>query len=270
MDYLSKKEIILLLEQYDARPLKKMGQNFLIDKNIIDKIISLVEPDDIVVEVGPGLGSITLGLEKKVKELICIEKDKKMVEILEKKIFPNNSKIKIIKGDILKEEIKIKKKYKVVANVPFYITSPMIRRFLEEKNPPEEMILLIQKEVAKRICSKPPEMNILALSVQFYADPKIIFPISRNSFWPLPNVDSAIINIKKTDRKYDVDPILFFKVLRSGFSRPRAQLLNNISNGLKLSREEAKKLLLESNVNPIRRAETLSLEEWIIISKHYA
>ncbi len=269
MNYLSKKEILTLLEEYDAKPLRKMGQNFLIDKNIIDKIISLVGPNDMVVEVGPGLGSITLGLEKKVKELICIEKDKKMVEILEKEIFPDNSKIKIIKGDILKEKINIKKKYKVVANVPFYITSPIIRKFLEEKNPPEEMILLIQKEVAKRICSKPPGMNILALSVQFYAEPKILFTISRNSFWPAPNVDSAIISIKRTNQKHDIDPNLFFKIVRAGFSRPRAQLLNNISNQLKLSRDETKNILLKSDVDPIRRAETLSLKEWARVVKSY-
>jgi len=265
---LSKSKIQKLLEKYDAKPLKKMGQNFLCDKNIINKIVSVVELSDTILEIGPGLGSLTIELSKKAKHVICVEKDKKMVEILKKETLTEKNNISIIEGDILKKEIEIKENYNIVANLPFYITSPVIRKFLEKNNPPQEMILLMQKEVAKRICANPPNMSILSLSVQFYADPKILFHVSRNSFWPIPNVDCSVIKIKfKNKPKINKD--LFFKIVKAGFSKPRAQLLNNLSNKLKLNKDSIKKDFAKINIDPTRRSETLKVEEWIKIGKLY-
>ncbi len=194
MDLTSKREIIELLEKYQTKPIKGFGQNFLINKEALKKIISLVKPEINVVEIGPGIGVLTKELSKKSKKIIAIEKDKKMVEIL-KETLKNYKNIKIVSKDILKipnsqlyllcqNNFNNKKQlipnYNVVSNLPYYIATAIIRKFLETKKPPQKMILTIQKELAQRICSSPPRMNILAVSVQFYADCKIIFNISKN------------------------------------------------------------------------------------------
>ena len=165
------------------KPIKHLGQNFLIDKNTVRKVIKTADlkPEDIILEIGPGLGALTQELAKKAKKIIAVEKDARMCQALKEQLkdFDN---IEIINQDILKFEIiklfknlKFKiKNYKIVANLPFYITAPVIRKFLESENPPQEMVLIIQKEVAQRISAQPPKMSILAVSVQFYAEAKII------------------------------------------------------------------------------------------------
>jgi len=156
----------------------------------------------------------------------------------------------------------------VVANIPYYLTSPLIRKFLEEKNPPQEMVLMLQKEVAQRICSKPPDMNLLAVSVQFYAEPKIISYVSKNCFWPAPKIDSAIIKIIPKIKK-QIKNDLFFKVVKAGFSQPRKQLVNNLSKTLKLTKEQTIALLIKNNIKPNQRAETLSIEDWIKLTNSF-
>jgi 16S rRNA (adenine1518-N6/adenine1519-N6)-dimethyltransferase len=250
-----------ILDKFNAKPSKRLGQNFLTDKNILQKIITSadIKKDDIILEVGPGTGILTAELAKKAKQVIAIEKDKKMVEVLVQSLkdFKN---VEVINQDILK--FNIDKKYKVVANIPYYLTSALIRKFLEDKNRPSQMILMIQKEVAQRICALPPNMSLLSASVQFYADPKILFYVSKNSFWPAPKVDSAVIKIEPKNKPDEVSQILFFKVVKAGFLQPRKQLIGNLSKGLKIKKEEAEKLLLENNINPKQRAETLSVEDW--------
>ena len=210
-------------------------------------------------EVGPGTGILTAELAQKAKRVIAIEKDKKMIEILGQSLkdFKN---VEIINQDILK--FNIDKKYKVVANIPYYLTSALIRKFLEDKNQPSQMILMIQKEVAQRIVATPPNMSILSASVQFYAEPKILFYVSKNSFWPAPKVDSAVIKIEPKNKPDQVSPTLFFNILKAGFSSPRKQLAGNLSKGLKIKKEEAEKLLLQNDIDPKQRAETLSMEDW--------
>jgi 16S rRNA (adenine1518-N6/adenine1519-N6)-dimethyltransferase len=254
------KEIKKTLEESEISPLKRFGQNFLVDMNVINKITSLASKDDLIVEVGPGLGSLTFGMARRCKKIIAIEKDKKFVQILKKERIDN---LEIIKEDILKlKEIPFKD-YKVISNLPFYITSPTIRFFLESKNPPNEMILLVQKEVAKRICSSPPDMSILAVSVQVYSTPKILFHVSRGSFWPSPKVDSSVISIKKLDRNINLDMKSFFRVVKAGFSHPRAQLLNNLSKSLKLDKSYTREKMISAGIAPERRAETVTVQEWI-------
>ena len=225
---MTKTQIRKLLKEYNIRPIKKLGQNFLIDKNITQKIIKTAElsKKDTVLEIGSGLGNITQELAQKAKKVIAIEKDKKLVEILKENL-KDCKNVEIIAGDVLKlvwesDSQKVGsptpnlKKYKIVANLPFYITSPVIRMFLESDNPPQKMIFLIQKEVAQRICAQV-KMNLLAVSVQFYAQPKIIHYVSKTCFWPQPDVDSAIIKI--TPRS-----------LRSPTPQKGVGLLNNLNN----------------------------------------
>jgi len=279
MDLTSKRIIKNLLEKYGVRPFKGWGQNFLIDKSVLKKIIESADlkKSDIVLEIGPGIGTLTFELARKVKKVIAVEKDPKMEEILRELLECWNVRnVKIIKRDILKLDLKpyTLNPYKIVANLPYYIVSPVIRKFLElTEVRPLEMILMVQKEVAQRICAKPPDMNLLAVSVQFYAKPEILFYVSKNSFWPRPKVDGAVLKIipltlTNTDRKL-TDTKLFFRIAKAGFSQPRKQLCNNLTKGLKLNKEKTKNWLLENQINPIQRAETLSIEDWFNLTKTY-
>jgi len=268
MDLTSKKTIKELLEKHETSPLKRLGQNFLIDKGILEKIITAgdIQPTDTILEIGPGLGLITQQLAQKAKKVIAVEKDSKMCRILEETL-KDYSNIEIIQKDILKHEIQIKN-YKVVANLPFYLTSHLIRRFLERDAPPREMILIVQKEIAQRICAKPPRMNFLSVSVQFYSKPKITSYISKSSFWPRPEVNAAIIKISEIKKNIPkINTELFFKIVSAGFSQPRKQLINNLSRKLKPSKEETKKWLLDNNIKPNQRAETLSINDWVKLTK---
>lgn len=258
-----------LLQQYQIKPNKRLGQNFLISQKTLQKIIQAanLSPKDIVLEIGPGLGILTQTLAQRVKKVIAIEKDKKIGQAL-KEILRDYQNVEIIVADALKiENSKLNlENYKLIANLPYYITSPVIRMFLESKNPPREMILLIQKEVAQRICAKPPKMNLLAVSVQFYSQPKIIAPVSKKAFWPQPKVDSAIIKIVPHSiviaRGAKQSPDKFFKVVKAGFASPRKQLINNLSQKLNLSREEIKRALFECNLDIQIRAANLSVDDW--------
>jgi 16S rRNA (adenine1518-N6/adenine1519-N6)-dimethyltransferase len=254
-----------LLQQYNLRPNKRLGQNFLIDQSVLKKIIQTadISQNDTILEIGPGLGILTQELAKRAKRVIAIEKDKRLAEILSKELGDYNN-IEIVHADILSYKLQVTS-YKIVANLPYYITSPVIRLFLESENPPQKMILLIQKEVAQRICAQPPRMNLLAISVQFYAQPKIISYVSKKSFWPQPQVDSAIIKITQIQKPKAINPERFFQVVKAGFSSPRKQLANNLSQKLNLSREQIKKALTQCGLPPQIRAENLRVEDWICL-----
>ncbi len=273
MDLTSVKTIKELLSKYDAQPLKTMGQNFLVNKFVLDKIIiaSDVGPKDIVLEIGPGIGTLTKELSKIAEKVIAVEKDKKMVEIL-KETLENQKNVEVVQGDVLlTTNYQLPTHYKVVANLPYYVTSPVIRKFLETKNPPDFMVLMVQKEVAQRICAKPPGMSLLAVSVQFYANAEIISYVKKSSFWPSPKVDSAIIKItpfKKTRRRRA--SVGFFNIVKAGFSQPRKQLANNLSKGLGEHKEKVQAWLLKNNIEPSQRAETLSVENWISLTNDFS
>lgn len=265
-------ELKMLLQKYQLEPSKRLGQNFLIDQNILYKIIAAADLSarDTVLEVGPGLGILTLAIAKSVKKIIAVEKDKQLSVILAGLLIKNHIKnVEIINQDILRYAPNIFS-YKLVANLPYYLTSALIRKFLEIKFPPSEMILMIQKEVAKRICSQPPKMNLLAVATQFYGQPRIIAYVSKNSFWPKPKVDSAIIKIKPLNKR----PALnftkqFFIIVKAGFAAPRKQLINNLIRGLKISRPKLENFLKNCGVSPQRRAETLTLKEWRRLAKQF-
>jgi 16S rRNA (adenine1518-N6/adenine1519-N6)-dimethyltransferase len=257
----------------EIQPKKSLGQNFLINAGILEKIVSAAElsPDDTVLEIGPGTGNLTKLLFEKSSRVIAVEKDCRLIEDLKIK-FPA---IKIVEEDALEfkpEEHGLKEgDYKIVANIPYYITSILLRTIFEKWPKPKLIVLTVQKEVAKRITAKPPDMSLLALSVQFYVEPKIVGYVSRGSFRPMPKVDSAII--KLTPRIFEVEPPtevqprIFFKVAKAGFSGKRKQLINNLVKNSGMIREDTLKIFETMGIEPDIRAENLSLNQWIELSK---
>lgn len=289
-----------LCREFNIKPARSRGQNFLITETIYDEIVNAAEisENDTVLEVGPGLGFLTTKLAKKAKKVIAVELDKKLAEYLRIGIEAKNIKnIDVINANILDfdpsrisqphptpprlakasaERVLSRErgKYKIVANLPYNITSIFLRKFLSGENKPELMVLMLQKEVAERIVAKPGDMSILALSVQFYADPELIRYVSKENFWPQPEVDSAIIKLKIKNYELRANPgkpILitvdkerdFFRLVKFGFSAKRKMLKNNLSGGLKIDQKEAENCLKLANITLKARAEDLSLSEWI-------
>jgi len=265
-----------VLRQYRLSPSKRLGQNFLIDKFAVKKVIKAAQltKNEVVLEIGPGLGALTQALAKAAGRVITVEKDFKMVEIL-KNSLRGVKNVKIIQADVLKTpntKYKIQDtRYKIVANLPFYLTAAVIRQFLESKKPPKEMILVVQKEVAQRICGSPPKMNLLSVSVQFYAKPKIVGFLSKKSFWPQPKVDSAILritNLKPQAPKTERD--LFFKVVKAGFSHPRKLLVNNLAKKINIEKDKVIEILQKNNISPALRSETLKISDWKKIARAFS
>ena len=257
-----------------------MGQNFLINQGILDKIIQAVEvePEDIIIEVGPGTGNLTEKLAKKADQVIAIEKDRRLIELLKEKF--KDSNIEIVEGDALEVDIGNlllssislaygrKVNYKVVGNIPYYITSNLLRTIFEKWPKPKLIVLTVQKEVAKRIVAKPPDMNLLALSVQFYSSPEIIGYVSKGSFRPMPKVDSAIIKLTPHATQHAIEETeRFFKLIKAGFSGKRKQLINNLVKNFGIMRENLLKIFEKTGLEPDIRAENLSLNQWIELSK---
>ncbi len=272
MDLTSGQNIQNLLKRRGLKPVERFGQNFLVDETAINQIIAAasLSPEDTVLEIGPGSGVITQKLAQKVQRVVAVEKDRQMVEIL-KETLKGLKNTEVINRDILKLEAAklLRGNWKVVGNLPFYLTAPVIRKFLEMSEVrPQLMTLVVQKEVAQRICAKPPKMSILSNSVQFYAQAEIVSYISKKSFWPEPEVDAAIIKI--TPRPAPMGGTkMFFEVVKAGFSHPRKQLLNNLSQGLKKNREDVTAWLQKNNLSPQQRAETLSVEDWLHLTVNH-
>ena len=250
------------------KPNKRLGQNFLTSNIVLKKIIkaSQIKLSDIILEIGPGTGILTKELAQKAKKVIAVERDKRLIPILEKTL-PNN--VEIIQGDILKiKNLKLKRGYKLIANLPYYITAPVIRMFLEN-NPPELMVLMVQKEVGQRICASPPKMSKIAVFTQFYGQPEIISNVSKNCFSPKPKVDSVILKITPFKNLNKVNKDLFSKIVKAGFSQPRKQLINNLSKSLNIKKSETEIWLNKNNIKPEQRAETLNIEDWISLTNTF-
>lgn len=260
-----------LLRRFDLQARKGLGQHFLIDREVLELITSAAEltPADVIVEVGPGLGVLTRELAKKTGLVIAIELDNKLAALLKQTLASFNNVI-IINDDVLKIEPgallnqqKVRFPYKVVANLPYYITSPVLRHFLEASAKPQMMIVMVQKEVAEAIVAKPGEMSLLSVSIQFYGEPRIISYVPAQCFYPAPEVDSAILRIDLYPQPtVAVDEAGFFELVRGGFTAPRKQIANSLAQGLGLPKAEVLPLLETANIVPQRRAETLTLGEW--------
>ena len=251
---------------------KKYGQNFLNDKEeILNKIIEVsnVNEESEILEIGPGQGALTALLVERVKKLTCIEIDKDLENGLRKK-FDKKENYSLVMGDVLEVDFK---KYlnagtKVVANIPYYITSPIINKIIENKDLIDEAYIMVQKEVGERICAKSgKERSVLTLAVEYYGEANYLFTIPREFFNPIPNVDSAFISIKfYKDKRYEdkISEDLFFKYIKAAFSNKRKNIVNNFST-LGYSKNEIKGLLEELEVSENERAENISIEKFIEI-----
>jgi len=290
---------IQICEENNIKPARSKGQNFLINEKVYDDIVATADlkSDDVIMEVGPGLGFLTRKLAQKVKKVIAIELDDKLANILKYNFKKEGIKnVEILNENVLDINLSAIGQYKVVANLPYNITSVFLRKFLElppwsaEKKDkkglcqPHMMVLMLQKEVAERICAQPGEMSLLSISVQYFADVEIIEFVSKGDFYPAPEVDSAIIKIKThpnlplgKGRGYDEsislakgearsDSIdynkLFFRLVKHGFSSKRKMLKNNLAGGYHISQTKAAELIQKAGFNEKIRAQELSVEDW--------
>lgn len=263
----------LLLRKYGLRPHKGLGQNFLDDPTALEKIVTAadVQPTDTVLEIGPGLGSLTRYLAASAKAVVAVELDQHLLPPLKSVLAPYTN-VRLIHGDILEvspNDLIHEQDYIVVANIPYYITSALIRHLLESKAKPRRIVLTIQKEVAKRICEKPGDLSLLALSVQVYGRPYIAADIPADAFFPPPSVDSSVLCIDIYPAPLIPVELLetFFKLSKAGFSQKRKTLRNALSAGLQMPPSAAAELLTSADIDPQRRAETLSMEEWQRLSE---
>jgi len=283
-------EIKYLLHQYGIKPSKGKGQNFLISQNVIKKIIEAADlkKEDCILEIGPGFGILTEELLKTCQKVLAVELDKNLVFFIRKK-FKGAKNLIILENDILKIKnegiVKLlncqNAGYKVVANLPYAITKPIIKKFLTYKPKPKEMVILVQKEVAQKIAAKPGQMSLLSLSVQVYGQIKIIDYVAKSNFYPQPEVDSAILKIrlwpqffapeivKFLGEKGKFDEKNFWQIVKFGYSSPRKQLQNNLAAGLKLSKNEVKKALKLANLNEKIRAQELTLQNWVFLYSYF-
>jgi len=274
------KETIEILNKYHFIFQKKYGQNFLIDTHVLDKIIKAgeVTKDDMVLEIGPGIGTLTQYLCEAAREVIAVEIDKTLIPILEDTLSSYNN-ITLINEDILKvdigklvEEKNNKKPIKIVANLPYYITTPIIMGLLEAHVPVDNITVMVQKEVADRMQSGPGSKSYgaLSLAVQYYAKPYIAANVSANCFMPRPNVDSAVISLSLyRDMPVKVkDERLMFRIIRESFNQRRKTLVNGLNNGteVKLPKEIIAEAISELNVPAMIRGEALTLEQFARLS----
>ena len=257
-----------LLREYGLQPKKSLGQNFLVDPNGLDKVMLAagVGPKDTVLEIGAGLGSLTVLLAQAARRVVAVEIDRNLIPPLTKVVRPYEN-VRIVEGDVLKlplEDLVPGKGYLVVANIPYYISSAIIRRLLEAEARPTRMVLTVQQEVAERICAKDGKLSLLALSVQVFGAPKIEARIPSGCFFPAPDVDSAVLSIALYPQPLIALDALddFFRLAHAGFSQKRKTLRNALSAGLGLPASETEKLLATAEIDPQRRAETLSITEW--------
>lgn len=261
------------------RPKKSLGQHFLKDPTVSPRIADAadIQPSDCIIEVGPGEGVLTEELARKLDpgtgKLIAVELDNSLIHLLQTR-FAAYPHVSVIHADVLEsapDDISGGRPYKLVANLPYYITSAILRHFLEAVHKPESLTVMVQREVAERMVANPPDMSLLALSVQFYGRPSVAFRVSPGAFKPPPKVDSAVVHIhvyKPGENPYEVpSEIEFFKVARAGFGQKRKQLGNTLATGLGLPKEEVGAHLLQAGIEPSRRAETLTLQEWAALTR---
>ena len=270
-----------LLHRSGLRARKNLGQHFLIDEEILETILVTAEltGKDIIVEVGPGLGVLTEELCRLTGRVITVEIDDKLAINLNRRLSEYYN-LTVINRDILElpppdiftqAGIMLTTGYKVVANLPYYITSPVLRHFLESELKPEMMVVMVQKEVAEEIAAQPGKMSLLSLGIQLYGQAEIVKQVHAECFYPKPAVDSALLKIvpHKVSPVDIPDTEQFFSFVKAGFSAARKQLVNSLYNGLGVSKSKIQELLDDAGILPSRRAETLSLEEWVHLWRLY-
>lgn len=274
-----------LVRRHDLSLKRSLGQNLLIDSTHLARIAGAadLETFDTVLEIGPGLGALTHHLAERAGRVVAVELDQRLMPILRAE-FADRPHVSFVHGDILKlsppELIQMARPdqpgktpaaepYKVVGNLPYYITSAVLRHVLESLPPPTLAVLLVQHEVAQRMVAQSGAMSLLAVSVQFYARPRALQKIPAGAFLPRPKVDSRVVrlDVRAQPAVPDVEPVRFFQVVRAGFSQRRKQLRNSLSAGLSCTKEQADRWLTSSGIEPRRRAETVSLQEWGMLTR---
>jgi 16S rRNA (adenine1518-N6/adenine1519-N6)-dimethyltransferase len=260
--------VVQLLRQYDLTPKKGLGQNFLVDETALECIADAAEisSDSAVLEIGPGLGNLTRHLANQARKLVAVELDERFLPVLNKVLAPWDN-VEIVHGDILAQRpdsLMGESGYLVVANIPYYITSAVIRHLLEAEHKPQRIVLTIQEEVARRVCAEAGSLSLLALSVQVYGQPKLAARIPAGAFYPPPKVNSAALRIDLYDEPRIPAPLLnsFFRLAKAGFSQKRKTLRNSLSGGMHWPTERTEALLSQAGIDSQRRAQTLTLEEW--------
>jgi 16S rRNA (adenine1518-N6/adenine1519-N6)-dimethyltransferase len=265
-----------LLRQFDIKPKKSLGQNFLIDAGVARTIVAAAElsPQDAVLEVGPGLGTLTRQLAASAARVVAVELDGRLIPVLQQ-VLTADPNVELIHGDILKLDpaALLPAAYKVVANIPYYITSALLRHLLESERRPAAMVLTVQEEVARRIVALPGDMSLLAVSVQLFGQARIVARLKAGAFYPRPRVDSAVLRIDLSPGARPAlevsDVQLFFQVARAGFGQRRKQLRNALAHGLGRPRAEIDAALAQAGVDPRRRAQTLAMEEWAALTRAF-
>ncbi len=265
-----------LLRRYGIHPHKSLGQNFLLDESALEAVVSTaqVSSGDVVLEVGAGLGSLTRHLAMAARQVVAVELDTRLIPALNE-VIAQYANVRVVQGDILTlEPAKLveDRPYLVVANIPYYITSALIRHLLEADPPPTRVVLTIQEEVARRICASAGDMSLLALSVQVYGRPEITAHIPAGAFYPPPKVDSAVIRINILPSPVVPREMLdlFFRLTKAGFSQKRKTLRNSLAAGLHLLPLAVEDMLGQASIDPRRRAETLSMAEWQQLTQVYS
>ncbi len=257
-----------LLRAHGLRPKKSLGQNFLVEESALKQVVAAaaIDSDSCVLEIGPGLGHLTRYLGAAARRVVAVELDHELIPVLQE-VLSSYTNVTLVQGDILKMDpaaLVGEAGYLVVANIPYYITSNLIRRQLEAPLKPARLVLTVQKEVAERICAGPGDLSLLALSVQVYGKPVIAARIPAGAFFPPPEVDSAVLRVDLYSQPLlpAAQTGIFFRLIKAGFSQKRKTLRNALSAGLAWKPERAAALLVAAGIDPQRRAETLSLEEW--------
>jgi 16S rRNA (adenine1518-N6/adenine1519-N6)-dimethyltransferase len=263
-----------LLDQHGIRPAKSLGQHFLVDQTVLGRIVAAagLVRDDVVLEVGAGLGALTGHLARSGARVIAVELDDRLMPALRSAVSgaPN---VTLVQGDILDlspgDLVGVSGDgYKVVANLPYYISSAVLRHLLEATPAPHRMIVTVQREVAERIVAHPGNMSLLAVSVQFYGRPRLLFRIKPGSFYPAPQVESAVLRIDRHATPAEADDRqALFRVARAGFGQRRKQLRNALAAGLGMAADEVAARLSEAGVDPRRRAQALSMDQWASVAR---
>jgi len=280
LDLSNPKTLKAIMAAYGIRPQHKLGQNFLTDARVLEQIVAACElsPDDLVLEIGPGLGSLTQRLAEAAGRVLAIELDRNLVTILQRTVVEAYPNVEIVHGDaaridlhrLLTERMEPGHKAKVAANLPYYITTPLVLRLLEEPLPLEQIVVMVQKEVADRMVAPPggKEYGALSVAVQYYTEPQVVTRVSRGAFLPPPEVDSAVVRMKlRPEPPVDADRRAFFAVVHAAFGQRRKTLLNALAAGLGLEKQPLSAALEEAGVAATRRGETLSLEEFAAIAR---
>lgn len=263
-----------LLRRYGLRPDRRLGQNFLVSPGGLARVVEAADlaPDDAVLEIGPGVGSLTVLLAERARRVVAVELDERLRPALEAVLRPY-PQVTLVFGDILQQDIAAlmgRGAYKVVANIPYYITSAVIRHLLAARTRPERLVLTVQREVAERITAQPPHMSLLALSVQVFGEARLAARLPAGAFYPRPQVDSAVVRVDVTSpRVPEAQLDAFFRLAKAGFAQRRKTLRNALAAGLGWPTAQALVLLEAAAIDPRRRAETLSLGEWATLTAAY-